>query len=95
MTPTAPRPPSLTPLPRPLPPAPAAAGALHAHFAEGMQYVVAFLRLGESAGSTPTPLDADSRDRMLLCLRVLSGQDTYSTAVSDPPVARRVWGAAQ
>ncbi|GIL87816.1 hypothetical protein Vretimale_13121 [Volvox reticuliferus] len=57
------------------------ASQLNTLYAEAMQYVVAALRLGESAGSTPTPLDADSRDRMLLCLRVLAGQDTWSNAV--------------
>ncbi|EFJ42176.1 hypothetical protein VOLCADRAFT_67325 [Volvox carteri f. nagariensis] len=57
------------------------ASQLNNLYAEAMQYVVATLRLGESAGSTPTPLDADSRDRMLLCLRVLAGQDTWSNAV--------------
>lgn len=59
-----------------------AASQLNTLNAEAMQYVVATLRLGESAGSTPTPLDADSRDRMLLCLRVLAGQDIWSNAVS-------------
>ncbi|GLI63658.1 hypothetical protein VaNZ11_006695 [Volvox africanus] len=57
------------------------ASQLNTLYAEAMQYVVAALRLGESAGSTPTPLDADSRDRMLLCLRVLAGQDTWANAV--------------
>ncbi|GLC47206.1 hypothetical protein PLESTB_001456300 [Pleodorina starrii] len=54
------------------------ASQINTHYAEAMQYVVAALRLGES---TPTPLDADSRDRMLLCLRVLAGQDTWSNSV--------------
>ncbi|KAG2433993.1 hypothetical protein HYH02_012454 [Chlamydomonas schloesseri] len=54
---------------------------LNAYTAEAMQYVVATLRLGEAAGATPTPLDADSRDRMMLCLRVLAGQDTWSNEV--------------
>ncbi|GFR51084.1 hypothetical protein Agub_g13410 [Astrephomene gubernaculifera] len=57
------------------------AAQLNARFAEAMQYVVAALRLGESAGATPTPMDADSRDRMMLCLRVLAGQDSWSNSV--------------
>lgn len=55
---------------------------INARFAEAMQYTVATLRLGEAANATPVPMDADSRDRMLLCLRVLAGQDTWSNAVS-------------
>lgn len=54
---------------------------INARFAEAMQYTVATLRLGEAANATPVPMDADSRDRMLLCLRVLAGQDTWSNAV--------------
>ncbi|KAG2482342.1 hypothetical protein HYH03_018730 [Edaphochlamys debaryana] len=57
------------------------AAQLNCRFAEAMSYVVATLRLGEVAGATPTPLDADSRDRMMLCLRVLAGQDTWSNSV--------------
>lgn len=62
-------------------PRPPTGPQLNAYTAEAMQYVVATLRLGEAAGATPTPLDADSRDRMMLCLRVLAGQDTWSNEV--------------
>lgn len=48
--------------------------------AEAMMYIVAILRLGENNGAA-TPLDCDSRDRMLLCLRVLSGQEQASGTV--------------
>ncbi|KXZ45907.1 hypothetical protein GPECTOR_49g491 [Gonium pectorale] len=57
------------------------AAQLNARYAEAMAFVVAALRLGETPGAAATPLDADSRDRMMLCLRVLAGQDTYSNSV--------------
>lgn len=39
--------------------------------AEAMLYIVSILRLGESS-SLPCPLDDDSKDRMMVCLQVLS-----------------------
>lgn len=57
------------------------AGSLNKHMAEAMLYIVSILRLGESP-SLPCPLDNDSRDRMLLCLKVLSHPDAELAEVS-------------
>ena len=48
--------------------APADANRLHA---ECMLYIVCMLRLGES-GETPTPMDSDSKDRMMVCVKTLA-----------------------
>lgn len=56
------------------------AATIHRLTAEAMLYIVSILRLGETNGAA-TPMDSDSRDRMLLCLRVLSGQEEASNQV--------------
>ena len=48
--------------------APADANRLHA---ECMLYIVCMIRLGES-GETPTPMDSDSNDRMMVCIKTLA-----------------------
>jgi hypothetical protein len=57
-----------------------AAGEVNKHTAESMLLIASILRLGE-APSLPVPLDEDSRDRLLLCLRVLAARDPAMTQV--------------
>lgn len=59
------------------------AAALNRLTAELMLIVTSMMRLGDSAAAAAHPLDADSRDRMAACLRVLA-------APSDPQAAK-VW----
>jgi coatomer subunit beta len=47
---------------------PSSANRLHA---ECMLYIVCMLRLGEG-GETPTPIDSDSTDRMMVCVNTLA-----------------------
>lgn len=44
---------------------------------EALLYIVAVLRLGEST-ALPCPLDADSKDRMMVCVKVLTRPDEES-----------------
>lgn len=48
--------------------------------ASSMLYIVSMLRLGDSSG-LPSPMDDDSRERMLLCLNVLSSPTEDFTQV--------------
>lgn len=48
--------------------------------ASSMLCIVSMLRLGESSG-LPSPMDDDSRERMLLCLKVLSSPTEDLTQV--------------
>ncbi|MEW5304789.1 MAG: hypothetical protein WDW36_007376 [Sanguina aurantia] len=56
------------------------AASTHRLAASSMLVIVSMLRLGESA-ALPSPMDDDSRERMLLCLKVLSSPTEDLTQV--------------